>query len=275
MTVPVAGRGRALLWAVAAAGVSAVFVAPLVLVLLGSLRRPGLPPPDGLELWPQPFWAENFADVWTLVPLARQLGNSLLVIGVAVPVTVLVASWAGFALVAGGRRVRAVVLVGSLVALAVPASALWVPRVVLFERLGLTDLTIAPAATALLGTSPFLVLLLALATYRVPRTLLEAAAVEGLSGWRTWRTVVVPLTRPALVAVAVLAFVAHWSNLVEPLLLLADEGRWPVALGLRTLAAYEPTFYPLLLAASVLAVLPPLVAFALAQRALFERTLGQ
>lgn len=268
-----ASRG-ALAYALAAATVTVVFTAPLALMVVGSLRQPGLPPPDGFDLWPaSPRW-ENYVDVGGVVPLVRQMLNSLLVAAVAVPVTVLVASWAAFTIVTAGRQVRHVLLAVSVVALMVPPSALWVPRVVLFESLGLTDHVLSPAATALMATTPFFVLLLALAAGRIPRSLFDAAAVEGLSTYRTWRQVALPMTMPATCAVAVLAFLFHWSNLVEPLLLVAAEDEWPVSLGLRTLASFEPTFYPLLLAAAVAVTLPALVAFVLVQRALFHRTLG-
>ncbi|MGH3356159.1 MAG: carbohydrate ABC transporter permease, partial [Nocardioidaceae bacterium] len=216
----------------------------------------------------------NYLDVASIVPLAQQLLNSLTIVVVAVPVTVLVASGAAFAIVAGHPLVRRWLLAVSLVALMVPASALWVPRVVLYELLGLTDHTLVAAVPALMATTPFFVLLLALAYSRIPRSLFEAAAVEGLSPLRTWRTVVLPVTWPATCAVGVLAYVFHWSNLVEPLLLIAQEERWPVSLGLRTLASFEPTFYPLLLAASVIVTLPAVAAFVLVQRAFFNRTLG-
>ena len=251
-----------------------VFAGPVVLLLLGALHRPGLPPPDGLDLWPEAARWQNFADVTALVPLGRQLLNSLLVVSVAVPLTVLVASLAGFAMVASGRRVRLALLAASVGALLVPTSALWVPRVVLLDRLNLTDHTVVVAFPALMGTSPFLVLLFALAYSRLPGELLDAARLEGLSPWRTWRTVALPLARPATVAVAMLAFLFHWSNVVEPLLLLSREDSWPVALGLRSLSTLEPTLYPLFLAAAALASIPPVLVFLLAQRALFHGTVG-
>lgn len=252
----------------------AVLGAPLLLMLLGALRRPGLPPPDGFDVWPeQPRWA-NFDDAATIVPIGRQLLNSLLIVSVAVPVTVLLASLAGYAAVAAGRRGRAVVVGVSVAALLVPASALWVPRVVLLDLLGLTDRTVVVAFPALMATSPFLVLLFALAYARVPRALFEAAAVEGLSPLRTWRTIAVPLARPAAFAVAMLAFVFHWSNVVEPTLLLAEEEKWPLSLGVRSLAALEPTLYPLFLAGAFLATVPAVLVFLLAQRALFTGAVG-
>jgi len=149
-----------------------------------------------------------------------------------------------------------------------------IEQVALLDRLGLTDRTVVVAFPALLGTSPFLVLLFALAFSRIPTSLLEAASLEGLSPVRTWRTVALPLTRPAVFAVAMLAFVFHWSNVVEPLLLLSREESWPVALGVRSLSTLEPTLYPLFLSGALIATVPPVVAFSLAQRALFHGTVG-
>ena len=251
-----------------------IFAGPAVLLLLGALHQPGLPPPDGVDVVPEtPRW-QNLSDATLLVPLGRQLLNSALVVSIAVPVTVLVASLAGFAVVTAGRRARAALVVVTVMALVVPSSALWVPRVVLLERLGLTDRTAVVAFPALMATSPFLVLLFALAYSRIPATLIDAARLEGLSAMRTWRTVALPLARPATVAVAMLAFVFHWSNIVEPLLLLSREESWPVALGVRSLSTLEPTLYPLFLSGALLATVPPVLAFSLAQRALFRGTVG-
>jgi multiple sugar transport system permease protein len=73
--------------------------------------------------------------------------------------------------------------------------------------------------------------------------------------------------------VAVLAFVAHWSNFVDPLLYLTDTDKYTVPLGLRSLQTLEPQNFPLLLAAAVIATLPSVVAFLLVQRAFFTKAL--
>jgi len=254
--------------------VALLFVSPLVLMVLGSFRRPGLPPPDGLALAPGDPRPSNYADAMTVVPLLRQLVNSLTVVAVAVPVTVLLASLAGFAIVTSAPRTRRVLVTLSVLAMLVPVSALWVPRTVILDQLGLTDHTLTVAAPALMATTPLYVLLFALALSRLPRSLFEAAQVEGLSPLRTWRRVAVPLSWPTAFAVGVLAFITHWSNVVEPILWLSREDSWTAALGLRSLASLEPTYYPLLLAAAVIVTAPAVFLFALAQRAFFDRTLG-
>jgi len=264
---------RSLGRAVAVLAITVVFAAPLAFMLLGSLRTPGLPPPDGFDWLPDEARWSNFSIAFDLVPLWSYIRNSILVVVVAVPVTVVVASLAGFAIATAGERLRRWLVVVSLIALMVPVTALWIPRFVMFRWLGLIDTPIVLMLPALMGTTPFFVLIFAVVYSRIPKQLFEAAALEGSSWTATWRRVALPLGRPATFAVAVLALVWHWANFVDPLLYLTTEERFTLPLALRTLQTLEPTNHPLMLAAAVIATAIPLVLFFVVQRAFFVRTL--
>ncbi len=150
ITLSPAMRGRQ----VTATLVSGVFLFPLAFLVLASLRAPGQPPPTGLEVLAPAPDIGAFQRAFELVDLRRQLLSSSLVALLAVPLTVLVASWAGFAATRLGSRGRRVIIVGSLAALLVPQSALWVPRFVLFSQLSLVDTYVPLVAPALMATSP-------------------------------------------------------------------------------------------------------------------------
>src|SRR5918992_1586183 len=173
--------GRRVLMNAAALLVAAVFTAPIAVLALGSLRRPGQPPPNGLELLPERTTTGNYATAVRMGDLAGQLGNSLLIVAVAVPATVLVASWAGFAIATARRRTRRLLIGFSLVCLMVPVSALWVPRFVMFEWAGILDTFVPLMLPALMATSPFYVLLFALEPTLHP-ILLAASVVVTLPG---------------------------------------------------------------------------------------------
>lgn len=249
---------------------SVLFLAPLVVMLLGSLQRPLQPPPDGLDLWPSPAEWSNYASVQAFMPTGRLVLNSLLLVVVAVPVTVVVTSMAGLAVVTTRGRAQRWLLAASVLMMLVPAAALWVPRVVLLRSLGLADTPLTVALLALAGTTPFYVLLFALAYSRIPTSVLEAAVMEGLSPVAVWRRVALPLVRPTAVAVATLSFVYYWSTFMDPLTLVSSPRSWPVALGLRNLAEMEAALYPIYLAAAVIVTAPALLAFLLGQRAFFS-----
>jgi len=250
-----------------------VFLLPVAFMFSGALRPAGGAPPDGFALFPGEIAFENFRTVTGLVDLWLQMSNSVLVVLLAVPLTVVVASWAGFVIATGTRRTRVLLITLSVVALMIPATALWVPRFVMFKWAGLLDSLWPLIAPALMATSPFYVLLFALAYARIPKQLFDAARLEGLSGLKMWWHVAWPLGRPAAFAVAMLAFVFHWSNFIDALLYLSSQDRYTLPLGLRSLQTFEPTLHPLMLAGATIATVPALVAFLLGQRALFGKTL--
>ena len=265
------GRGRSAWFRAAVAlAVSLLFLLPLLFMAAGSLRRPGLPPPRSPELVPSDPSLEAYRQAFELVDLARYTFNSFIVAALVVPASVLVASWAGFAMSRLPPRHARAFVAASLIALMVPATALLVPRFAIFSTLGVTNSYVPLVAPALLGFSPFYVLLYYWSFRRLPGELYEAARVEGLSPLRTWWKVGMPLVRPATNAIALLVFVFSWGNFLDPLIYVFDERLFTVPLGLRSLAQLDRQNLTVLLAASVVATLPVLVAFLVVQRSFLQ-----
>jgi multiple sugar transport system permease protein len=251
---------------VPAFAIAAVFLIPLVFMVSGSLRKAGLPPPRTPELVPSEATLDNYSRAFELVDLGRYAFNSALVVALAVPLTIVVASWAGFAMARLPRRAAGWLVALSLVALMVPVTALLVPRFAIFSWLGLTDTYVPLVAPALIGTSPFYVLLFYWGFRRIPAEIFEACRLEGLSPFTVWRRIAMPLVRPVTVAVAVLAAVFTWSNFLDPLIYLFDEDLFTLPLGLKSLAQLDRQDFPLLLAGAVIATAPVVVAFLYVQR---------
>ena len=249
--------------------VAAVFLLPLWLMVVASLRPLGAAPTLAVQWFPSSLALSNYAEVFDVVPLARYTLNSLLVAAVVVPVSVLVASWAGFAIARLPRRARVFLIALCVVVLMVPATSLLVGRVSVFRWLGLTDTPIPLMAPALLGTSPLFVLLYAWTTSRLPSDLFDLARERGLSPVTTWQRVAMPMQHGTTAAVVALVFVLSWGNFLDPLIYLYDERWFTLPLGMRSLAIVPVTDQPLMLAAAVLACAPVAFAFALVQRRLF------
>jgi multiple sugar transport system permease protein len=252
--------------------VALLFLAPLSFLVTGALRDPGVLPTESFPLIPDPLTTEALSRAFDLAPLQDQLINSVIVAAIAVPLAVVVASWAGFAMVLLPPRQRRWAVGASLVLLMVPLAALWLPRFVLFRWLGVVDTWVPLIAPALLGMSPFYVLLFYWSYRRVPTDLLDAGRLEGLRAFGLWRRVAAPLVRPTTFAVAALAFVTTWGNFIDPVLFINDPDLATLPLGLRSLAALGPTGFPVLLAGALVATLPAVVAFALVQRRFLQNT---
>jgi multiple sugar transport system permease protein len=250
------------------------FVLPLGFMVSGSLRQAGLPPPRTPELVPGPVALDNYRRAFELVDIPRYTLNSLLVVAAAVPLTVLFASGAGFAMTRLSRRAAGMLVALSLVTLMVPLTALLVSRFAIFRILRLTDTYVPLIAPSLLGTTPFYVLLFYWSLRRLPAELFEACRLEGMGPVTTWRKVAMPLLRPVTVAVAVLTFVFTWSNFLDPLIYLFDERKFTLPLGLRSLATLDRSNYPLFLAGAVAATAPVIGAFLYVQRFFLQEFRG-
>ncbi|HEX5598620.1 MAG TPA: carbohydrate ABC transporter permease [Micromonosporaceae bacterium] len=249
---------------------AAIFAAPLWFMAVGSLRPAGRPPPRTLELLPPEPTLAAYARLPELIPLYTYLANSAFVVALAVPLTVGVAALAGFGLRLLAPAARRLVILGLLVVLLVPSTAVWATRFELFRLARVVDTYLPLLAPAVLAVSPFLVLLYAWSFGGVPDTQLQAARLEG-AGWLTvWRRVALPQVRPATLAVAVLAFTFHWANFIDPLLYLQNGDRYTLPLGLQFLRLLNPTGWPLLMAGCVIATAPCVAVFLLAQRILLS-----
>ena len=252
--------------ALASAAVAVVFVLPLVFMVSGSLRAPGLPPPRSPELLPDPLGLGSYGRAFDLVDLGRYTLNSLVVATVTMVLSVLVASLAGFGVARLRGRVFDALVVATLLSLMVPATALVVPRFAVFQWLGLTDTWAPLVAPALVGTSPLYVLLYAWAFRRVPRELYDVCRMHDLGPFATWRQVAMPLVKPVTVAVAFLAFLVSWGNVLDPLVYLFDPALYTLPLGLRSLATLDRSDLPVVLAGAVVATAPVVALFLVAQR---------
>lgn len=210
----------------------------------------------------------NFAIAAETVPLVRFFLSSLRVVLVALPLALLIGSWAGFALsrLAPGQRRWLVGL--SVAALLTPPTALWLARFPLFGLLGWLDTPLALIAPALFGGSPFFVLLLYNAYRRLSEEMLEAATLDGASLWQCWRLVALPNVTATTGAVAILNFLYFWSNFTDPLLYVRSLEQLTLPVGVRLLAQMDESRWPLFMAASLILALPPALAFLLGHRLL-------
>lgn len=264
--------GRRVAWerasrAIVMAIVAIPFLLPLLWALSTSLRSTGAPLPRRIDWIPSPVAWENYRSVFEIVDAGRFVVNSLVIAAVAVPGTILFGSLAGFAVSQLSLRTRRRLVVVSALCLMAPLTAIWIPRFILFEQAGLMNKRMALMVPALMGTSPFFVLIFMWAFLAVPREIYDAARLDGAGAYRLWWGIGLPQIRAAIGAVGVLSFVHYWNSFVEPLLLMRTPDMYTVSLGLRMLYSLDSTNWPIIMAGSVLVTVPVVLIFVLAQRA--------
>ncbi len=259
------GKAAAALVHLARLGTALLFLLPLYWAVVASLRQSGLPPSSTLEWWPRSFHWETYAEVFRTVPMARYAANSLFVVALAVPLTLLTASIAGFALTQLPDVWRRRLVTTSVALLLVPGMAVWTFRFHILHLLGLVDTLWALIVPALAGGSPLFVLLFYWAYWRIPHELYESARLDGAEAWTVWWRVACPLAWPTTAAAALLAFVLYWGDFTTPVLYIYRTKLYTLPIGLQLLRQMDDTNVPLLMAASVLMVAPVVVLVLLVQ----------
>lgn len=242
------------------------FFIPILYMVSQSLNEPRVPPPTTLNLIPSPAYFSNYVDLFREFPLAQPFTNSLFVEAVAVPLTLITASLAGFAMSQLQGKTRQRLLFTTIALMLVPLPALWVPRFVLFRNLGLTDQLLSLATPALMGSQPFFVLVFYWTFRRLPQALFEAARLDGATIWQVWRLVALPLAKPSLAVVSVLAFTMYWNDYMSPLMYLQQIPKYTIALRMQLFQGGDVTLLPLQMAGVVVSILPVIVLFLLVQR---------
>jgi multiple sugar transport system permease protein len=242
-----------------------IFLLPLFWMVGAALHPQGVPLPRSLHLLPERITLENFGRVWRLVPIGRFLLNSLLINVIAVPITLVIASWTGFSMAQlpqGSQRFWVIVCLAILM---IPGIALWSTRFLVFKWLGWLNTPLALIAPVWMGTSPFYVLMFYRSFRRIPTAVYDAARLDGADVWQSWALVALPMVRPTAVGVALLAFAFYWGDFISPLLYLRSESLYTLPIALQLLQQLSRSDWPLLMAAATFATMVPIALFLLLQ----------
>jgi multiple sugar transport system permease protein len=243
------------------------FVYPLVWLVIGALW-PDHQPLAIIWLEPGSFRPSlaNFATAMDIVPMRQFAFNSLRVVVLAVPLTLLIASLTAFAMTQLPARFQNLLVWLTMAALLAPQKALWLARFPLFKSLEMVNTPWPLVAPALIGGSPFYVLLLYWTFRRLSPEYYEAARLDGASQWQIWRRIALPLARDPLIAVAILHFLHVWGDFADPLLYLRSTAQMTLPVGLRLLSEIDITRWPVVMAGALMLTAPAILVFLLGQR---------
>ena len=221
-------------------------------------------PPEWI---PNPIRYQNFGDTLSLVPFWTFARNSAIIVGGVMFGTLLSCSWAayGFArLRAPGRDFIFLLLLATLM---LPTTVTLVPTYIAFNELGWLNSFKPLIVPSFFGT-PFYIFLLRQFYLSIPKELEESARLDGATSYRIWWSIMLPLSKPVLATVAVFTFFATYNDFFGPLIYLSDRNKQTLAVALNYFAG-SPDAGPqlhLLMAMAVMATIPSLIMFLVAQR---------
>jgi raffinose/stachyose/melibiose transport system permease protein len=247
-------------------GIYAVLIiVPLTVVVMGTFKTTP-------ELFDSPFGLPssvsfgNYDVVLNEQNLDQAFTNSVMVTTASVALTLFLGSLAAYGL-ARTPGWKGWLIFGFLVlGMSVPAQANMIPQYVLFNSLGLLDSRIGLVLINLTVGLPVAVFILGGFMKTLPKEAYEACAVDGAGPWRTYRSVIMPMSMPSVAATAIFLFVIQWNDLLYPLLFIQSEDKKTLPLALLDFQGEFLTDYPLLFTGVVIASLPIIGAYVLLQR---------
>jgi len=244
-----------------------VFLYPFVIQIANSVKTEANAAANPLSPVPSPFTGESLTRIFEGTGFPTWLGNSVLVTVVVTLGRVLFGSMAGYALSRLRFRGRRALFAGLLALMAVPPVVLLIPKFLVLNQLGIYN-----------SYSGLIVPLLADATGvfvmkqffdSIPVSVEEAARIDGAGVFRTFRSVVLPMAKPALITLTILSFTGSWNEFPHTLVAVQDPSLFTLPRGLADLVSGSlgaGTQYPLKLGAALLATIPVAIIFVIFQR---------
>ena len=242
-------------------------VVPLLYAVVSGFKNTGDLTTDPLGL-PHPWKVSNYTGILAAGDFWRQVGNSVMIAVATTLITVAVSAMAAFAFARYAFRGRELFFTLFAAGLMFPPAVAVLPLFVLLRSLGLLDnplgIILPQAAFAL----PITIIILRSFFRTIPGELEEAAIMDGCSRFGFFWRILLPMARPALGTVSVLAIVTSWNNFFLPLLVLADPKWQTIPVGIQQFQGQYSTDYALVIAYIVLAMVPALAFYAVAERQL-------
>jgi raffinose/stachyose/melibiose transport system permease protein len=247
--------------------VAAVIVVPVAFAVIGGFKDPAQLAADPVGL-PNPWVTSNYTETLSSATFWRQMANSTVIAAASTFLVVLFAAFAAFVLARREFPGREAVYTLFTLGLLFPAAVAILPLFILVRDLGLLDNPLGIALPEAAFGLPLTILILRPFFRSIPTELEDAAAIDGCSSFGFFWRVLLPLSRPVLSTVAVLAIVYSWNQFLLPLVMLSTESNWTLPLGVTNFSTQYTTDTARILAYTTLALVPALVFYLFAERQL-------
>lgn len=210
-----------------------------------------------------PRW-QNYADIWTRIPLGKFIFNTAKLSIIVTLLQLFTSSFAAYAFSKLRFKGRNALFLGYIATIAIPWQAYMVPQFILMRSLGLNNTHLA--IILLQAFSAFGVFLMRQFYQGIPDELCEAARIDGLSEYGIWARIMLPLSKPALSTLLIFTFVSTWNDFLGPMIYLTKTELKTIQIGLRMFISQYSAEYGLIMAASVISIIPVLVVFLTLQK---------
>lgn len=214
-----------------------------------------------------PRW-QNYLDIWTKIPLSKFVLNTTKLTIIVTCLQLLTSSFAAYAFAKLDFKYKNLLFMAYISTIAMPWQVYMVPQFIMMRGMGMNDTHMA--IICLQAFSAFGVFMMRQFYQGIPDELCEAARIDGMSEYKIYSKVMLPLSKPALSTLTIFTFVATWNDFLGPMIYLKTESKKTLQIGLRMFISQYSSEYGLIMAASVLSLIPVLIVFLSLQKYFVE-----
>lgn len=250
-----------------------IALAFLMLVPFAWMLSASLKPDKDVFIFPiqwipkNPRW-QNYAEIWRRIPLATFVLNTTKLTLIVTFLQLLTSSFAAYAFAKLNFKGKNVLFLAYIATIAVPWQVYMVPQFMMMRAMGLADTHLA--IICLQAFSAFGVFMMKQFYEGIPDELCEAARIDGMTEYRIWFKIMIPLSKPALSTLTIFTFVNTWNDFLGPLIYLNTEKKKTLQLGLRMFIGQFGADYGLIMAGSVISLIPVVIVFLSLQKYFVE-----
>ena len=215
----------------------------------------------------KPVW-KNYVDIWTTIPLATFVFNTTKLTVIITLLQLFTSSFAAYAFSKLEFKFRDILFLSYIATIAIPWQVYMVPQFIMMRGLHLNDTHLS--LILLQAFSAFGVFLIRQFYMSIPNSLIEAARIDGYSEYKIYANIMLPLAKPALSTLTIFTFVGVWNDFMGPLIYINSEKLKTIQVGLRMFISQYSAEYSLIMAASLISLIPVLIIFLSLQRFFVE-----
>ena len=217
---------------------------------------------------PEEFQWQNYSLIWQKVPMLTFFKNTAILAVVVTIIQTLTSSFASYAFAKLHFKGRDVLFLCYIATIAVPWQVYMLPQFIMMRSFGLYDNLMS--IVCLQAFSAFGVFLMRQFYQSIPTELCEAARIDGLSEYGIWARIMLPLSKAAIATLVIFTFVTTWNDYMGPLIYLSSDANKTIQVGLRRFIQENTTEYHLIMAVSVVSLIPVAVVFLSLQKYFIE-----
>ncbi|MBE5851614.1 MAG: carbohydrate ABC transporter permease [Lachnospiraceae bacterium] len=214
-----------------------------------------------------PKW-DNYVKIWTKIPLLKFVENTVILTIVVTVLQLITSSFAAYSFAKLKFKHRNTLFLAYIATIAMPWQVYMVPQFIMMRSMGLNDKLLA--MICLQAFSAFGVFLMKQFYEGIPDDLCEAARIDGMSEYKIYASIMLPLSKPALSTLTIFTFVNTWNDYLGPLIYLRSEEKKTIQLGLKMFIGQYTAEYGLIMAGSVLSLIPVIIVFLCLQKYFVE-----